>query len=494
MLNEPDEAGHALWRTDTRDIRTAWKWTTLYSRIANPSFVIYSATDELARKAYWVEVAEWGKEGRPASIRAIWNDDSKLSLNLQNVDVLNIDLRSSPVDSTDSVIVEIDNKIIGLLNPPLLHSISLSKVKNDWTILRDQSVPYKGHPHYPGGAMALYHGEPMMVVYGTRGDSCIVESMRRLAEATGRSSRPSWPFPEPWEDRPRMNMPVGGFPCKPDTAVSNDDMKAYNLFVIGSADQNTIAARLAPGMPVSVKGDSITTSDRLSWSFRERAFGLLYLNPFYPDRLVYWAASSSKRFYRYLSPLISSQNMTAPPDFVLMDAQETLCVAARRFDSRWNWESGYLKSSFLKREECTREGISKLMAKAICQQTGADFALLDLNMSSLSRTFTYGESRQMDIMAWEYDQRISTIELSGEMILAYDFSLGKQNESCRFIPPPNPKTVLPKRLYCITLLDWKPNSASTFILLDKEIFPKDGGYTLDALRNFFTSKRNETSK
>ena len=159
-----------------------------------------------------------------------------------------------------------------------------------------------------------------------------------------------------------MNMPVGVFPCKPDTAVSDDDMKAYNLFVIGSTDQNTVAARMAPGMPVSVKGDSITTSDGFSWSFRERAFGLLYLNPFYPDRLVYWAASSSKRFYRYLSPLIGSQNMTAPPDFVLMDAQESLCVAARHFDSRWNWEKNYSDSPFMKEGNCTREGLTSLLA------------------------------------------------------------------------------------------------------------------------------------
>jgi pimeloyl-ACP methyl ester carboxylesterase len=494
VLEEPTEAGHPLWRTVYRDIRAVCERTLRHLRVKKPRSVTYTAMDEIARKAYWAEVAEWGPEGKPAYLRADWNNDSRFSLSLRNVNVLKIDLNTSPVDSTESVIVEVDGSVVGEIKPPLTGLISVARRRDDWILLRGSSESPEKRLHFPGGAMALYHGEPMMVVYGTLGDPSLVASMRRMAEATSRSSRPGWPFPEPWEDRPRMNMPVGGFTCKPDTAVSGEDMKAYNLFLIGSTDQNTVAALLAPGMPVSVKEDSITTSDGFSWSFRERAFGILYLNHLYPDRLVYWAASSSKNFYSYLSPLIGSQNMTAPPDFVLMDDKENRCVVARRFDSRWDWEESYKESPFLKQEECTQEGLTRIMAEAISLRTGADFALLDLRNSSLRRTFYSGKSRYKDMLAWEYDQRVSLLEISGEMLSVYVLSLGDANTECRFLPVPNTESIQPERMYSIAMLEWRPNSLTTYILMNSDIFPEDGGYIRDALEDFFSSKDDKAEK
>jgi hypothetical protein len=251
---------------------------------------------------------------------------------------------------------------------------------------------------------------------------------------------------------------------------------------------------LALGMPVSVKGDSITTSDGCSWSFRERAFGLLYLNPFHPNRLVYWAASPSRCFYRYFSPLIGSQNTTAPPDFVLMDAQENLYVAVRRFDSRWNWEKNYADSPFLKEDDCTSKGLTSLLAEAIFLQTSADFALLDLHNSSLRRRYSSGESRYTDVLSWEYDQRISTFEISGEKLSVYAFSFGNPGATCQFLPSPNPKNIKPERMYRIAMLEWRPNSMITYALMDSDIFPEDGGYIRDALKDFFSVKNEKSGK
>ena len=54
--------------------------------------VHYTALDELARGAHWVEVVEWGPEGRPATIDARIGQSNDLYVTLDNVGIVKIDL------------------------------------------------------------------------------------------------------------------------------------------------------------------------------------------------------------------------------------------------------------------------------------------------------------------------------------------------------------------------------------------------------------------
>lgn len=491
VLEEPAGAGHPLWRTAYRSIREGCLWTQPRYRVARPDSVALTATDEIARSAYWMRVAEWGAEGKPASLRGVWEDGRRLSIHTENVKALTVDLDASPVRPGERVAIRVNGRKVGRLALPLPSRIAMETEGESWSLSPVSGGASGKRFHFPGGAMALYHGEPMMVVYGTRGGRDVVEAMRRVAEAAARSPHPGWPFPEPWEDRPRRNMPVGGFPCVPDTAVSESDMAEWNLCLIGTARQNRVAERLASGMPVAVEGDSIVASDGFRWSVRGRAFGVLYVNPLHPHRLVYWTASDSEEYYRPLRPLMRSQNTTAPPDFVLMDARTNRCVAARRFDSRWEWEGGYSDSPRWTDEECRREDPARITASAVRRITDSDFALLDLEHEFLARNFSPDESRRMDWLAWAYDQRISTIALPGEIVSAWSASLGGEGVSCRFFPGPGPDTIRPDAMYRIAMMDWRPGSLITYLLMNTDIQPRDGGSLHDALRKYFSGNESK---
>ena len=153
---------------------------------------------------------------------------------------------------------------------------------------------------------------------------------------------------------------------------------------------------------------------------------------------------------------VARQNQ-APPDFLLMHATRRQTIAARRFDSRWNWESGYDESPLVSEECATSAGNASTLAQAARLAAAADFALVQANWDSTEMVLSAGETRKMDVAAWEYSWQILVMELTGQELLAALQALEKQDEgdeACRFLPKPQAGMIKSDHVYRVAVNPW----------------------------------------
>ena len=246
-------------------------------------------------------------------------------------------------------------------------------------------------------------------------------------------------------------------------------METHNLLLIGTAEQNSVVAKLADRLPVRAEGGRVTANDGVSWDFSGRSLGLLYHNPEAPARLIYWVASDAPAFYAPNAFLMERQGWGyASPDFLLTRVAPSGEVAARCFDSSWDWEPGYAASPFLAEANCSSTGSTTMAADALRRETGADFAVLNFDADTTAPAFAAGETRVADLVAPNYLEWLCAMDLTGKEVIAASELMAKagRERSARvakgddvdpvsqFLPPPDPATISPQRTYLVILPAW----------------------------------------
>jgi hypothetical protein len=473
IQHETDGVGHnpGAWKEGSE---FAHRWAAGHTRPREVRRVHYAATDELARKAYWAEVVEWGPESRPATIDARLDPDNTLYLSLDNVNIARFDIAAAPADAKTTLTVVVDRTVSASLASPLPHELLVSRAGGGWTVSPTALAPPAVRRHFPGGATAMFHGEPLLVVWGTRGGEEAVRRMREAAGSARKSTGPSWPKISPYRPpafifNDTRNTYYGQLPGKPDIEVTRTDMETHNLLLIGTAEQNSVVAKLADRLPVRAEGGRVTANDGVSWDFSGRSLGLLYHNPEAPARLIYWVASDAPAFYAPNAYLMERQGWGfASPDFLLTRVAPPGEVAARWFDSSWTWEPGYEASPHLSPESCSSTGAATMAAAALRRDTDADFAVLNWDPDTTAPMLAAGETRLADIVAPNYFEPLCVMDLTGKEILdaAVVFARAALDRSARvakgddadpapqFLPQPESGMVRPERTYRVVLPAW----------------------------------------
>lgn len=427
LIDETDGLGHAVWDYKEGLARNS-EWSAKQVRVNSVGIrrVKYTAMDELARKAYWVEVAEWGPENRPASIDARLSRNNSLYITLDNVDKAIIDLSKSPAEKKRAMSVIVNKTVIKDLEPPLPKILYVSKSENKWLVSDKEFEPSEERPHFPGGAMALFHGEPIMVVWGTGGDIKARKNIYKVAQIARRSCNPSWPkYQEVVSGDPMAYSLFGMLPGKPDMDITEDDMQKYNLIIIGTPEQNIVADMIKDHLPVKIEKNRIRTNDDFSWKFTDRALGLLYYNPFAPKRLIYWVASDNPESYKAGTPLMEMfQSYPAGADFIIAHSTDPQFVAARCFTSRWNWQEGYKESEKIRTRYSSMKKGSLYQAKVIQRATGANFTIYsNFENAANSTWFAPRKTKKIDLEALNYYTPLLVMEITGKEILEIEKSL-----------------------------------------------------------------------
>ena len=382
--------------------------------------------------------------------------------------VVKIILALSPSPLPDSLYVNLGS------NRPAKPRGSDPLVTRVWQISSEAPELPKRRLHFAGGAIALYHGEPLMVVWGTQGDEAMRKRLKAIARIAILSADGKWPKSENTRNGwPVFQMVYGRHTAKPDTEVTAEDMAKYNLLLLGDATHNSVVAKLADQLPVKISGGVIRSDDGFKWDYRDRGLGLLYVNPLQPKRYIYWVAADSPDFYRQgrvypARTMMDFQgSISGPPDFMVMDTDQKKLVAARRFDSRWKWERGYGESAVIKRRipVIGRKALS--LANAVKLAAGADFGLTQ-GACWYSSEFESvpGVTRKADVVALQYSERIGIMDLTGAEILKAHNNLVRHEATfkpvstinwagmCRFHPTPTADTIDPDRVYRVAFPPW----------------------------------------
>ncbi len=442
ILAETTGLGHQFGRwSEGRAAMRAWREGRRRGAVESVQRVIYTGTDELARGAYWARVEEWGPSGKPARIDARFDAGNALHVKMENARVIKIALDQSPADLDWPMVVAVNAKPIARFEPPLPKTVFVVDDEEAVRVVTELPDEASFRLHFPGGATALYHGEPLMIVYGTQGLAEVTARLKAMAEALSRRSRFA---PGTSESGPLMMF--GGLPVKTDDEVTGEDLEKANVILLGSAAENSVAARIAGRLPVEVndKVGVLRASDGQKWGWDGRGFGLLHFNPEHPQRLVYWVAASDASLYDANGVLVALNASREPaPDFAVADREGRL-VAARRMDSRWKWERGYAESPPI--ESNANEFAAGRMRRAL----GCDFVVQEDASGERAPWKHAEETRVADLAAFSFGHRLATMTLSGAELKT---ALGKiEGSRVRISPLPKREEIEDEKRYRVGLV------------------------------------------
>ena len=413
--------GHAAWDFGPGNAR-AGEWES--RQVLVPSREIrdidFTALDASSAKGWWASVERWGNEPRPARMILSARPDNTLYATLDNVDILEIDTASSPLDPSRELRVSVDGGVALALPAPLPAKVLLGRTANGWAFL--SSLPESPRRlHTPGGAENVYDGSPILIVYGTTGTSEETAALKLAATQASKSPNCSWPDdavdPSPIDGISHYELLYGNLPVKADRDVTDADIAGKNLVLIGTASQNALVSRLSQLLPVSLdKGTVRIGEERID--AKGAALALVYANPLAQKRLVLWFASEDVSFYRP-GALLPQMFANAPgADFALMAVDSPRLLTARAFDSDWNWTAVRDNSPLLPAdclgEAKAAEWLAGVFAKAAHADRGArmlSYGLLYRKTPALS--FTPGLTRRADAALFFYNRPILKAVLSG---------------------------------------------------------------------------------
>ncbi|NLF38958.1 hypothetical protein GX586_05895 [bacterium] len=451
IQHETTGYGHAVgnWR---EGMAASLAWERRQVRPGNVSRVRYTAADELASGAYWARVLVWGPRAGAASFDVRAGTDNNLFITLENVGTLELDLAAAPVDRAKEMAVVVGTTIRAVLPPPLPATLYVTGDGTACTAGATAPAEPRARRHFPGGATALYHGEPLMIVWGTHGTPEANEALKRAGTLACASCAPGWMDEK--EEPPMYAMLFGRLPGKPDDAVTDEDMRTHNLLLLGTAVENSIVARIAGQLPVVVSNGTVVMNDGLTYPFSGRALGLLYYNPIEPSRLVYWLACDDAATADAGVGVVRRQGRTAAAsDFVLVVSNAPTLVAGRSFQPDWAWEEGYAASPLLPAELAAETGMVQLAARALSTVTSSDFALLYGDLGA-PPPFVAGETRWMDVIADTPDSRAAVFTVTGARLIEVAPMISaapasRRGGALRFFPDPAGRPIDPQRTYRI---------------------------------------------
>jgi hypothetical protein len=278
--------------------------------------------------------------------------------------------------------------------------------------------------HTPGSALLLYEGDPLLIVYGTRGSDAERLAMRAAAEAAAKSPSPAWlddSGDKGGDGVPHSQNLYGRLNTKADTAVTDADIQRCHLVLIGTATQNTVVARLAGRLPVHFANNAVTCDDGVKLPGTHLALGLVHFNPLAPQRLVFWIASDDPATYAANSAipsLMGGNNGSIPgtacaADLLVMDATASTVVAARSFDSRWRWSTLRNASPLVPASINTPTGFAIALGVALRQAAGADIGMTESLATPYGAVAVPGVARVSDLASLYYFSPVGIAEMSG---------------------------------------------------------------------------------
>ncbi len=378
VVDETTGLGHAAWDFAEGNARGN-EW--VIRQVARPAKEVrsidYTATDGMATGAWWAHISGWGAEQRPARFVARAMPDNSLYIRAENISSLDIDLGKGPFDTASDLFVSVNSGIFLRLPSPLPEKIRLED-KGGWKVVQPVTAPARQHT--PGGWTQVFDGSLILIVYGTKGSSIENAAMKAAAIAASKSPNCSWPIDDAersgTDKVSHLQNLYGSLPIKADSEVSACDLASSNIVLIGTATQNSLAARLEGGLPASLDNNGIRTSRGESFPAKGTALALVYRNPEAPQNVLLWYASNDAAFYAAGARLPKRlYDRGLGVDFVVAGVTGDAIYAARSFDNDWNWRRAEAESPLLGAEVRDAAASGRLIAEAFREAIGADFGV-----------------------------------------------------------------------------------------------------------------------
>lgn len=432
IADETDGLGHAAWDYAEGNRRAGlWEMEQVRPASHNIRRIDYTATDGGAVRGWWGQLAEWGGEPRPAHFLLSAGANNDVYAELSNVQRLTLRLDEAPVERSRPLQVSVNGGLPLSWQAPLPERLEVVCADGVWRLQLPASAP-ETRLHTPGGALLLYQGEPLLIVYGTLGSPTENAAMKAAAEAAAASPNPSWAAEkgDPGPDGvPHHRLLYGHLPTKSDKDLTPEDLASKHLVLIGTAAQNAVVARLAAKLPVQFDKGEIRCNDGQSFPADKAQLSFVYFNPLAPGRLIHWVASNDAAYYKpdAVAPRMADA-VGLGSDLLVADAEKECLVAARSFDSAWKWNDRRAASAPIPGGG-TNQDLAAILAEALRLNAGVPLALGGFAKKTQAPAWTPGQTRFSDLLTLCYFRQVVLFEQEASTLIENERRLSQNPDS-----------------------------------------------------------------
>jgi len=369
LYKEFPEAGHGV-----PGQYPALDWMLKLRRPSSPTSITYTCETPDRGKAYWLNLRRFVDPHLSARVDARVTgrgERQSVSLLTQNVSALDMDVLAMPIERQAGLIVQV-NKTFLEFSAPLPERLFVVLQEDGWSLSERWSPPASTmRPYRAGAAGNLYSGEPLMIVYGSKGD----EARTELLKATSRdiSHFAGTGFP----------MLAGTVRVKADVDVGAEDIEHFNLILLGSANENAIVRRIIDRLPIQInEKNELVAGSRSPVSLDGAGIRMCYYNPLAPQRLIFlvftdekgedaekWLKSAKRRLTGS-----DGYNLVDQPDLVV----QSVTGAERRrmqFTHDWQWREAEGSDKPLPEKMATEREMALARLRVMRRTAHTDFAL-----------------------------------------------------------------------------------------------------------------------
>ena len=452
LHREAPGEGHAI-----SNIYRSDDWLLTLRRESRPAAVTFSCRrpDPPFNRAYWATVREFSDPHQVARVRGTVTgkgDQQSVSLTLENIAVLELDITRMPLDRRHGLLLQVGRQFIQRKDA-LPGKLFLLNTADGWKVL-DTWAPAESaiRPYRAGGPANLYSGEPLMIVYGTKGARAA--ELRQIAQAFTRYSGGR---------SASQQMPAGRIPMKADGEVTAEDMLHYNLILIGGAAENELTSMIWPRLPLSINDkNELVAANRPPVKLDGGHFVLSHYNPLASGRLIclvaYDAAHSLTEELKAPCMPIAVLNSDRLVDIPDLAVNTPAAFRQQQFTHGWQWLALPGDDRLLPRQYFDFKLYTTAQLKVLQRMSGVDFALDIFQVQP--EKITPPETAEADVRIYREPTQTVTGEWTGEELLKF-FAVSDKNWQMQAYPALDEKAIDPRRVYRVALpfdlLWWENN-------------------------------------
>jgi len=300
------DVDHDAWTPAYADA-SVFNWFRLFRRTRRPRAVEYATPSLRWPGAYWVRIDQIEKRPQPAVIRASVDERNTIDVGTSNVQAFSLKLELAPVDAEREILV-VWNGHEAFRGIPEASELAFG----------DAGAGLRKRAGLEGPADDAFR-DPYLLVYGTQGgDPEAIQAGREAADKLA--------HPDEWAD---IEVPV-----KADVDVADDDIRRFNLILLGNPRTNRLIERVNGGLPVRFDGERVRSGRRL---LTGHDMGLIAIcpNPLNPERYVVVLGGGSPATIR-----MAAEQHRHAPDYLVFDSSadfgdETTLRDWGYFDNGW---------------------------------------------------------------------------------------------------------------------------------------------------------------
>ncbi len=344
------------------------EWLFEQGREPSPRSIAHECEAPSDGRSHWLTIEKFRDPHRRAKVEASVverGDKTAVTITEENVQAISLDRQQMPQGVNTIEVGGVEFVIEG----PEASSIELHLRDAQWQIGADGSENDL-RPYQAGAAANLFQGEPLLIVYGTGNGR--TKSLRAAAEKMAAcGGLPDYAMGQ-------------HFTVVADVDLSAEQAVNCNLILVGTAEDNSVAAAILPELPISIRDGELGAGDRSPYSLEGQVMSLIYPHPQHSKRLVYWVApfTDDDGLERFAQ--------RAPFFLVGSDgfhriSQADLCVQTLKLHvgrqmqlgKNWQWISqpGSENAMTAKFGGADRSELSRAFMRVMLRKSSADFAL-----------------------------------------------------------------------------------------------------------------------